>query len=220
MKNFPVIVYAIVGAANVLGLLLDQPDITRFTKPMLMPALIFLVYQHANGHVTMRILLLGVALLFSWGGDIALMQKDEMYFLLGLGAFMITHVLYIVIYLKSSFQRPEFRLMPLLPILTFLIFLMAYLLRAVPTHLIAPIAVYGVVITTMASLARLREGLTSNRSFQWVMMGSFLFVVSDSIIAIDKFLSGFQIPYPDVLVMTTYIFGQLMIVLGVLDHPE
>lgn len=220
MKNTPVIVYLIIGAVNVLGHVLNQPDLIKFSKPMLMPALIVLVYMRANGHVTLRILLLGVALVFSWGGDLALMREEEKYFLLGLGSFLAAHVLYTFIYIKSCFQRPEFKLMPLLPILTFTIFLMAYLLRAVPQGMQLPIGAYALVITAMACMSRLREGLTSHQSFQWVMTGSLLFVVSDSAIAINKYLPAFQIPYPDVVIMGTYIAGQIFIVLGVLAHPE
>lgn len=218
MKKFPIILYALIGVINILGHLLENSEMVKFTKPMLMPALIFLVYLHANGKVTLRILLLCVALIFCWGGDLALMQEGSNYFLMGLGSFLIGHLVYIYVYLKSSFQRPEFRLMPLLPILTFTIFLLAFVIPSVPADMKIPVWIYALVITAMACMSRLREGLTSIQSFQWVMMGSLLFVVSDSAIAIDKFHR--PLPYDDVIIMSTYIAGQLLIVLGVLDHPE
>lgn len=220
MKNLPLIVYIVIGVANVAGHLLGEPDLVKYSKPMLMPALIVFMYLQADGYVTLRILLLGVALVFCWGGDLALMKQGEGYFLMGLGAFLIAHGLYIFVYIKSCLDKPEFRLMPLLPILTFAIFLLAFLVPAVPVGMTVPVVIYALVITAMAAMSRLREGLTSNQSFQWVMMGSLLFVVSDSAIAIDKFLPQFRIPYPEAVIMATYIIGQLQIVRGLLVHPE
>jgi len=109
-------------------------------------------------------------------------------------------------------------LMPLLPILTFTIFLLAFLIPRTPTDFKIPIIIYAICITAMASMARLRLGLTSNVSFQWVMMGSLLFVVSDSALAIDKFFR--PIPYDSVLIMSTYIAAQALIVIGLSKHPE
>jgi len=218
MKNIPLIVYIVVAVANLLGHILNEPALLKFSKPMLMPVLIWLVYSLANGTVTLRIMLLCVALIFCWGGDMALMQTGEKYFLMGLGSFLVAQLLYTYIYFKSSFDKPEFRLMPLLPILTFTIFLLAYLVPTLPSDLTIPIVVYALCITTMACMARLREGLTSDQSFQWVMLGSLLFVVSDSAIAIDRFYR--PIPYDSLVIMSTYIFGQLMIVRGLMAHPE
>jgi uncharacterized membrane protein YhhN len=218
MHNVPLIIYAIIGVVNVLGHYLGYPEMVKFSKPMLMPALIFVVYSHAKGHVTLRILLLSVALVFSFLGDLALMQEDKLYFMLGLGAFLVTQGLYTYIYFKSTFEKPEFRLLPLLPILTFTIFFLSIIVPNTPDDLQIPIGIYALVITAMAAMARLRLGLTSNNSYQWVLTGSLLFVASDACIAVDKFFR--PIPYDSVIIMGTYILAQLFIVRGLLDHPE
>ena len=219
MKNIPLILYIVIGAINVLGHLFDQPDMVRFSKPMLMPALIFFIYHQARGHVTKLTMLVVLALIFSWLGDLALMKdRDGLYFLLGLGAFLLAQLTYTYVYYKSTFEKPQFQLMPLLPILTFTIFLLAFVVRNAPTDMQIPIVVYAICITAMASMARLRMGLTSNFSFQWVMMGSLLFVISDSAIAIDKFYR--PIPYDSVVIMSTYIAAQVIIVIGISKHPE
>ena len=202
-----------------LGHLLDAPDMVRYSKPMLMPALIFFIYHQSKGYVTKRTILVVLALIFSWLGDLALMKDGEdLYFMLGLGAFMLAQLTYTYVYYKSAFQKPEFQLMPLLPILTFTIFLLAYVLRGAPADMLIPIVVYAICLTAMASMARLRMGLTSNFSFQWVMIGSLLFVISDSAIAIDKFYR--PIPYDSVVIMSTYIAAQVLIVIGISKHPE
>ncbi|MCP4457257.1 MAG: lysoplasmalogenase [Cytophagales bacterium] len=219
MKNIPLILYIVIGTANVLGHFLDQPDMIIYSKPMLMPALIFFIYHQSRGYVTKRTMLVVLALIFSWLGDLALMKDGEdLYFLLGLGAFLFAQLTYTYVYYKSTFQKPIFQLMPLLPILTFTIFLLTFVLRNAPTDMQIPIVIYAICITAMACMARLRMGLTSNFSFQWVMLGSLLFVISDSAIAIDKFYR--PIPYDEVVIMSTYIAAQVIIVIGISKHPD
>jgi len=218
MKRISIIIYLAIGAIHVLGHFLDQPDMTRFTKPMLMPALLFMVYTLANGHVTMKVLLLSLAIVFSWLGDLALMQDTEMFFLLGIGGFLLAQLTYVFLYYKATFSKPEFRLMPIVPVLVYMVFFMIILVPNLPGDLKIPVIVYAVCITAMASMSRLRLGLTSEDSYQWVMMGSLLFVVSDSIIAFDKFYR--PMPFDSEIIMSTYIGAQILIALGIMDHPE
>jgi uncharacterized membrane protein YhhN len=217
MNKIAVGLYLIVGVVNVVGHALDMPDLVRYSKPMLMPALIYLVYEHAKGRATARHMLLLLALVFSWVGDLMLMQPEEQYFLLGLGAFLLAQLTYVYIYWISTYQRPELRLTPLLPILTFTIFLLAFLIPRTGDMKI-PIVFYAVCITGMACMARLRAGLTSNQSFQWVMLGSVLFVISDSTIAINKFVQ--VVPMSGLIIMATYIAAQILIAVGLLKHAD
>ena len=70
-----------------------------------------------------------------------------------------------------------------------------------------PIIVYGTVIMIMAIMARIREGNTSQDSYQFALLGSLLFVVSDSILAYNSFSSTDSIcgnlHHVDVLCRTT-----------------
>jgi uncharacterized membrane protein YhhN len=217
MNKIAVGLYLVVGAVNVIGHALDMPDLVRYSKPMLMPALIYLVYEHSKGRATARHMLLLLALVFSWVGDLMLMQPEENYFLLGLGSFLLAQLTYMYIYYISTYQRPEFRLTPLLPILTFTIFLLAFLIPRTG-DLKIPIVFYALCITGMACMARLRSGLTSNQSFQWVMLGSVLFVISDSTIAINKFVQA--VPMSGLIIMATYIAAQILIAVGLLKHAD
>ena len=218
MKQIPLILYVLVGAVNLLGHGLDIDPMVRFSKPMIVPVLLFLVYFEAKGHVTLTTMLLVGALLFSWLGDLALMQDGDNYFLMGIGAFFVAQLIYCYAFIKSSFEKPEFRLTPLLPILTFTIFLLVFVTPAVPDALQIPIVIYALTITTMACLARLRLGLTSSQSYQWVITGALLFVTSDAAIAVDKFYR--PVPYDDLVIMGTYIAAQVFIAKGILAHPE
>jgi uncharacterized membrane protein YhhN len=218
MKNIPIILYIVIGLLNVLGHYLNEPDLVRFTKPMLMPALLFYIYYTASGHVTLRVLLLCIAVVFSFLGDLALMKDTETFFLLGLTGFLLAQLTYTYLYYKSTFAKPAFRLMPLLPILTFTVFFLIILYPNVPGDMRIPIFVYALCITAMACMSRLRSGLTSENSYQWVMMGSLLFVVSDALIAYDKYYRSLS--YDQELITATYIGAQRFIAMGILDHPE
>jgi uncharacterized membrane protein YhhN len=68
------------------------------------------------------------------------------------------------------------------------------------------------VLTAMAAFAS-----RCNREVAW---GGALFVVSDSILAVNRFLPDAGIPLPDILIMATYLAAQTLIVLGLLRHER
>jgi uncharacterized membrane protein YhhN len=62
-----------------------------------------------------------------------------------------------------------------------------------------------------------RKGRVNKRSFQLVFIGSLLFVISDSMIAVDKFYG--EIPQAGFWIMLTYISAQYLIMRGlILEH--
>jgi uncharacterized membrane protein YhhN len=80
-----------------------------------------------------------------------------------------------------------------------------------------PVIVYAAVITTMVLTALFRYGRTSNSSFWQVFIGAVLFMISDSILAINKFLD--PITNAGLYIMITYVAAQFLIVHGILKHP-
>ena len=98
--------YFIIGLTNVLSQLFSWPEVNLFTKPLLMPLLIFYVMIYAKGVVTLPRLLMAFGLTFSWVGDVVLMwQNSETYFLLGLGAFLIAQVVYTLTLAKARKRK-------------------------------------------------------------------------------------------------------------------
>jgi uncharacterized membrane protein YhhN len=63
-----------------------------------------------------------------------------------------------------------------------------------------------------------RKGRTSDKSFLLIYFGALLFIMSDSMIAINQFIE--PIIYGRFLIMFTYISAQYLIVIGVLKHEE
>ncbi len=210
--------YIVFSIANLVAQVIPSGDMNRFTKPVLMPLLLFYILEYSSGRVTLKTLLLGLAILLSWLGDVALLyQSDQLFFMIGLGLFLLAHITYIVVLKKSAFQNIRFDVLKVLPFALYALVLFAILIPKAG-DLAIPIFIYGIVISIMAGTARLREGITSQESYRWVLYGSLLFVASDSILAINKFYM--EIPVAGLWIMSTYTAAQLLLVLGILKHVD
>jgi uncharacterized membrane protein YhhN len=218
MPNIIFWIYIIVSGANLAAQVIPSEELNQFTKPLLMPLLIFYVYRSSQGMVTGRILLLCLALLLSWFGDIALMyQGATIYFMIGIGFFLMAQITYIIVLSKSSYQKLTFDPIRVLPFVVYGVGLFRFLLPNAGDFQI-PIFIYGIVILMMVSTARLRESNASQNSYRLALYGSILFVLSDSLIAINKFYM--EIPQSGLLIMATYVTAQFLLVKGVLNHAD
>ncbi|MEP1093964.1 MAG: lysoplasmalogenase [Cyclobacteriaceae bacterium] len=210
--------YIAVSVANLVAQTIQSAELNQFTKPVLMPLLIFYIYESSRGKVTLKTLLLSLAILFSWLGDVALLyQSNQMYFMLGIGLFLLAQLTYILVLKKATFQTPAFDLFRVAPYVVFAVLLFAVLLPNTGS-LVVPVFIYGIVICVMAGIARLREGNTSHDSYHYALYGSLLFLASDSILAINKFYM--EIPISGLWIMSTYTAAQLLLVVGVLKHVD
>jgi len=180
-------------------------EAARVSKLLLMPALalaVLLTARPLRGAVPVLLL---VAIAFSWGGDAPLTLTGDAWFVIGLASFLLAHVAYILLFLRL---RPRGRWMPPWTAgyaawyLGFLALLGPHL-----DALFLPVAAYGLVLGAMAALAGGLGGL--------VATGGALFVVSDSVLALGRFLPGYEFPPHDLVVMATYLGAQGLIALGV-----
>ena len=194
--------------------------LTYITKPLLMIILstYFLISTADSSNRFSRLLFLG--LLFSIGGDTFLMFDGSLFFMFGLGCFLITHLFYIAAFFTfQSFSKKSIRqnTLLILILIVYLFSLMSYLWDDLE-GLKIPVAIYGTVISTMAfAAANLRIGI-SKRTFIILFSGVLLFILSDSIIALSKFKSeALVIPHRDLIVMTSYIIAQYLIVSSALN---
>jgi uncharacterized membrane protein YhhN len=161
------------------------------------------------------------ALFFGWLGDIFLLWND--FFIFGLVAFLIGHLLYILVYRQYRYAQPTKAFLAtqkvryVFPILLLGTGLVAILYPKLG-DLKIPVLVYAVVLTLMSVVAFFRYGYTTDKSFLLVMAGALLFMVSDSLLAVNKFLSTF--PFSGIAVMITYCAAQYLIVEGLIKHPQ
>ena len=81
-----------------------------------------------------------------------------------------------------------------------------------------PVVVYALVLVVMALNGLFRLGRTNTISFWLVFVGAMFFMVSDSVLAINKFLT--PLPYAGLLIMSTYISAQFLIIEGLIAHTR
>jgi uncharacterized membrane protein YhhN len=128
-------------------------------------------------------------------------------FSLGLAIFMLGHIGYIVTF-SRDFQWKNRRLWLVILLAAYAI-VMGMVMTPFLGGLLLPVYAYMAVITLMCIFATMR-----NSPDFLVIVGALLFLVSDSALAINKFM--FPVPGESYIVMVTYYAAQLLIILGFL----
>lgn len=203
-----------------------DPTLMFVTKPLLMPILIVWAFLFSKEHSIPLNTYLISALIFSMFGDIALMFvvfKPQV-FILGLTFFLLTHIIYIVLFLKSPFNNFPSLLKnnPLVVILSFIyaISFIAFLYQQNSLQFIEmqlPVILYTLIILIMLLVA-FSVFKKNNSGLLLIIIGAFLFVLSDSTIALHNFSSIFDnnTNLAKFIIMSLYGIAQFMIVKGYL----
>jgi uncharacterized membrane protein YhhN len=162
--------------------------------------------------------------LLSWVGDLLMMFAAEFaFFVLGIASFLVAQVFYTFLFIRTinlSGKKPFLKKKPYwtIPYIAFGLIMYILLFNQLDTVLRIAIFVYILAILTMSSMALNRYGNGHPISFSFVFAGSLLFVLSDSMIAINRFLV--VIPYEGIFIMATYISAQYLIMRGLLKQYE
>ena len=153
--------------------------------------------------------LVAVGLGFSALGDIFLDLNDRLFFA-GLGAFLVGHLFFSAGFLPRM-EVTTRKLTAALGLVLYGLALNTVLFLKVGFSV--PVALYGTVLTLMGILATVRRA-----SPGWVMLGALTFVVSDSLIACNRFVHPFEAS--KWAVMITYYIAQYFIAEGVLREQR
>ncbi|WP_029269507.1 lysoplasmalogenase [Flavobacterium sp. KJJ] len=197
-------------------LLVGYENLDLFLKPILIPLLAFGVYFYPKFPSKKTLL---VSLFFSWVGDVILLFADiaEIYFILGLVAFLISHIMYCALFnkqIKGKFKRNTvvFGIGSIL-IALYLVGMLCLLLPSLG-ELRIPVIVYATVISIMLIFAFNGFLIWEKPGNFYIFLGAIVFVVSDSILAINKFYSSIE--KSSFFIMLTYLVAQYLIVNGIL----
>lgn len=217
-QRYWILLFVIVLAGNIIGVQLDNSLLQLIFKPLIIPTLIGYFASQVKGLTTGITKWILLALLFSLLGDILLLfvAKNEIFFLLGLASFLIAHIFYIVFFYPVRIrEKINWKPWLLVLVLAYYAALVALLLPHLGDMQI-PVLVYGVVISCMLMLALHMLFLANKIAGQWMMTGALLFVISDSVLAINKFYQPFEAA--GVIIMLTYGIAQLFIVKGAAQY--
>jgi len=89
---------------------------------------------------------------------------------------------------------------------------MVFTLQPYAPDFLIPISLYALVLLAMAASAVNRFKAVENQSFALVGLGAAAFVLSDSILALDKFAN--EIPYARLSIMLTYGLAIFLLTYG------
>ena len=212
------LIFAVIVIVELLGRLLDNIQMEYFVKPLIMIwiAVYFMLFTKKSAF-TIPVLL---AFFFSWVGDNFLMLsgKNELFFFAGVGGFFCAQLCYIYTFARFSekggkgyLQKNLWLSIFFLAYVAGMLLLLFHGLEGMMKPIISIYALSLIGMSMMALNRSLRVGLSS---FKLVFVGSLLFLLSDSMIAFNKFHS--EIPLAGFLIMLTYIAAQYMIMRGLI----
>ena len=189
--------YTFFAAFFVYGLLTDHYLLMNLTKAI--PMFLLMAYLILTGNTEKFII---IALFFSMLGDIFLLKSIDM-FMAGLASFLIAHLFYIFAFYKRN-PKINFSFSIIYYLLGAYIF---YILQDSLGDLRIAVAIYIFVITSMAWFAKNQAHI--NPAYKYAYYGAMFFIISDTILALNRFSATMQ--YAGVVVIVTYYLAQFLI---------
>ena len=214
-NNLGLIIFGVAGTLNLSSELINHPLGVMLSKPLLMPALALILYSGVRPLQRYHTMILA-GLTFSWIGDVLLMfveKGGQAFFIFGLISFLAAHLSYIIAFYGKASESGYLKGRPLLvlPFLIYMVFINLWWWNHLGAMQI-PVMLYSIVITIMALSALNLRHIVSKAAWNSLFSGALLFVMSDSLLAINKFVH--PIPEAGFLIMSTYILAQYFIVQG------
>ena len=145
----------------------------------------------------------------SLAGDVFLMFPG--FFIPGLVSFLVAHLFYVALFKSGQAWFPHRG--ALAATLGIGVAMYAFLWAGgLPPALRAPVAAYVLVIALMAAQAIGRATMLRDAPSLWVAIGAGFFMLSDSLLATNKF--AMPLPLASFWVLTSYYAAQVLIVGG------
>ena len=167
--------------------------------------------DHAGRSYPISLRWLLVALQWSLVGDVCLMLSSPAMFVPGLVSFLLAHLAYIIVMKRGLPWFADRRAL----LITLLLGVGMYIILwtgGLPTELRIPVAVYVTVIALMAAQAWGRWRVMRSTNALQVALGASCFMVSDTLLALDRFVQ--PVPHAPFWVLISYFAAQALIVWG------
>jgi uncharacterized membrane protein YhhN len=212
LKKNVIIFFWLFLLVDILLIVFNKEACRIISKPFIVLSL--LVWYHQNDSTSKVKTLITLALIFGWLGDLFLMKSDSLFFMLGLVSFLMAHIILTIQFLKiKPISIPSFKSL----ILSFIIigifsFLLIQFLWPHLNELKIPVIIYCLVITSMASTAIHTYQHNKDLAIRNYIPGALFFVVSDALLAFNKFYYKEQ--WMGVFIMLTYALAFYFLVKG------
>lgn len=199
------VLFLLVAIADVFAVINQNKSLEIIFKPLLMTTLVIvylLSVKKANFWLVS-------ALFFSFWGDVFLLDKTNS-FVFGLASFLVAHIMYIK--MVSNFLQKTSVIKKVTAAMPFVILfaILLYIIYPNLNNMLLPVIVYGIAISTFGTLALLNYYQKKSKKNICLLLGSVLFIMSDSLIALNNFYSPSNIL--NILIIILYIVSQYLIV--------
>ncbi|MCU0327937.1 MAG: lysoplasmalogenase [Chitinophagales bacterium] len=202
------IVYFGLLIGQILSVLIESSQGNYILKPALMIVLgLFYTFQAKRLHYGIL-----AGLFFSWLGDILLMGNEEIFFLSGIGCFLLAQLSYFFSFKKwVSWQIISIVLMITLTFGFYFGYIYPFVSDRTLSHII------GLYVSAITAMGIAALSMVPRNNF--IALGALLFILSDALIAWDKFNSPIRLS--PLWIMSTYGIAQWLIVFGAkTDHSN
>jgi len=212
------LLFAMIVVITLVNTFLNNIALEYAMKPLIMIwiASYFIVNRNRKDF-TVPVLM---AFFFSWTGDVLLMfaDRNELYFYAGAGGFLLSQLFYIFVF-SRYYENNTTGLIQKKPALVFIFFAyLAFIYGFLSPYLEGimkfVILAYAAAIVIMSIFALNRNGRVQYSCYLFVFLGSLLFIISDSLLAVNRFYA--ELPIAGFLIMITYISAQYLILRGLI----
>jgi len=197
--------FFIAAIADVWGIITANETLQTVAKPMLLTLLALVYLVSAKKPIFWYVF--GMFLCFV--GDVLLMFDGANFFMFGLSAFLLAHLVFIKV--TSNFLQRDLTVKMISSAFPFVIFFGVLMFLIYPNlgGMLIPVALYGITISTFGSVTLLNYRSEKSTENLWLFIGAIIFILSDSLIALDKFYQPNEIY--GATIMITYILAQFLI---------
>lgn len=208
MKLTLLLLIAVSAALTIRGKYRSQKLLFVF-KPLTIGLVIGLAWMVGEESPDRYFWLVLLGLLFSAAGDVFLMLPRDR-FIAGLASFLVAHLLYIAAFSAAAgfWATPWLALPYLLGAGLMLLYLLPH-----AGNLTVPVVVYALVIATMGWQATGHWLALRDSASLCAMIGAMLFLVSDAVLATNRFAKPFI--SAELALLSTYFAAQTLIALSV-----
>ncbi|WP_316788446.1 lysoplasmalogenase [Pedobacter frigoris] len=222
LKKYPKfnLLFALIFVLQLVAEFNNLNTLRLIVKPLIVVSLLtmFCLSTGLKGRFHKRLF---AGLFFALAGDVFLMfnNLNASFFMYGLIAFLTCHICYTSAFYLDFRSAPELdKKGARIAIALCFIFSISFYFYLRP-HLgimRVPVLAYTIIISLMMMMAAFRNLRVNKESFNLILSGAIFFLLSDSILAYNKFVT--DLPHAGVLIMGTYMIAQYLITMGGIER--